>query len=113
MQNRSTKPMPLDMIKWREIINNWSASGETQKNYCDRLGISLNTFSYARSKLQQQSKSEKRFVPLTIKSNEKENALSSSIVILENNRGYTLRFPASLPQEQLVKLFNLSGWIDA
>ncbi len=113
MQNHSTKNTPLDMNKWREIIEAWSKSNENQKTYCDRLGLSLNTFVYARSKLLQQDKPKNQFIPLTIKSDSDEKALPSSVIVLENLRGYKLHLPTSLSLEQLTKLFKLSGWHDA
>ena len=113
MQNHSAKNTPLDMNKWREVIEAWSKSDENQKTYCDRLGLSLNTFVYARSKLLQQRKSKTQFIPLTIKSASEEKALPSSVIVLENLRGYKLYLPASLSLEQLTILFKLSGWHDA
>lgn len=54
MESITAKSLPLDMERWREIVIGWDKSGETQQAYCQRLGVSLNTFSYARSKLLQQ-----------------------------------------------------------
>ena len=113
MQNPSTKNTPLDMNKWRQLIEAWSKSGENQKTFCDRLGLSLNTFIYARSKLLQQDKPKAQFVPLTVKNNSEEKTSSSSVIVLENSRGYKLHIPTSLSLEQLTKLFKLSGWHDA
>lgn len=113
MQNHSMKSTPLDMVKWREIVEGWDTSGENQKAYCERLGVSLNTFSYARSKLQQQSKPKTQFIPLTIKSNIEEKALPPSVIVLENPHGYKLHLSASLSLEQLTKIFKLSGWNNA
>ncbi len=56
VKNNSAKNTPIDMDKWREVVEAWKKSGENQKAYCQRLGISLNTFSYARSKLLKQAK---------------------------------------------------------
>ena len=56
MQNQLAKATLLDMGKWRNIIEEWSRSGENQKTYCDRLGLSIHTFTYVRSKLHQQNK---------------------------------------------------------
>jgi hypothetical protein len=59
------QPM-LDMEKWRTIINQWELSQETQPQYCKRLGLKLNTFSYARSKLAKDKISNNKFIPVTI-----------------------------------------------
>jgi len=113
MQNLSAKNTPLDMGKWREIIEAWNQSGESQKNYCQRLGLSFNSFTYARSKLLQQDKPETQFIPLSVRSNSEEKTLSPSAIVLENPQGYKLHLSASLSLEQLAKLFKLSGWNDA
>lgn len=108
-----SKKITLDMNEWHEIINKWSNSGESQKVYCERLGISLNTFTYVRGKLQKHTNPPIQFAPLTVKKNNEDSALMQSFMVLENTRGYKLSFPASLSLEQLVKIFDLSGWKDA
>ena len=78
MEDKPTKIL-LDMNEWREIINNWSKSCESQKSYCNRLGINLNTFTYVRSKLQKQTKpAAMQFAPVTIK-NSHEDSLSNEV----------------------------------
>jgi len=113
MQNYPAKNTPLDMDKWREIIEAWNESSQSQKVYCQRLGISFNTFSYVRSKMLQKEKPKTQFIPLTIKSNNEEKSPSSSLIVLENPHGYKLHLSVSLSLEQLAKLFKLSGWNDA
>jgi hypothetical protein len=113
VQSYLVKNTPLDMEKWREIITGWNKHCETQQAYCQRLGVSLTTFSYVRSKLLQQDKPKSQFIPLTIKNRDEEKTLSSSMIILENPHGYKLHLPASLSLEQLTKLFKLSGWNNA
>jgi hypothetical protein len=113
MQNLLAKNAPLDMEKWREIIEGWNKNEENQKSYCQRLGINLNTFTYARSKLLSQVKPKTQFIPLIIKNNNEEKINSSSMLVLENPQGYKLHLSASLSLEQLTKLFKLSGWTNA
>ena len=113
MQNHPAKNTPLDMDRWREIVEAWKTSGENQKAYCQRLGVSVNTFSYVRSKLMQKDKSKVHFIPLAINNVSAEKSISQSLIILENPHGYKLHLSASLSLEQLTKLFNLSGWNNA
>ncbi len=113
MQTHAEKNTQLDMDRWHEIIKAWEKSGENQKAYCERLGVSLNTFSYARSKLLKQNKPKAQFIPLTIKNNSEENALTPSVMVLENTQGYKLHLSASLSVEQLTKIFKISGWNNA
>jgi len=111
MQNHAAKNFLLDMERWREIVDAWGKSGESQKNYCQRIGVSLNTFTYARGKLSQKKKEKTLFAPVTLKGNHEEKALlPSSVLTLETPQGYKLHFPAALSLEQLAKLFQLSGW---
>lgn len=95
MQKHSAKNTPIDMEKWRGIVEAWNKSDENQKAYCQRLGVSLNTFSYVRSKLARQDKPKNQFIPLTIKNSNEERALSPSVIVLENRQGYKLHIPAS------------------
>lgn len=113
MENRVKKNLPIDLAKWREIVNDWELSGESQKIYCERTGISLNTFVYARNKLRQKPKLKTTFTPLVIKNHEETTITSQLSIILENHRGYKLHFPVSLSAEQIAKLLKLSGWYDA
>lgn len=113
MQSYPAKSTPLNMEKWREIVAGWDKHGETQQAYCQRLGVSLNTFSYVRSKLFQQDKPKNQFIPLKIKNTDEEKTFSPSMIVLENPHGYKLHLPASLSLDQLAKLFKLSGWNDA
>jgi len=113
MQSHTAKNPPLDMEKWRAIVEAWATSGESQKVYCQRLGISLNSFSYVRTKLMSQNKSKSQFIPLTINKCNTEKSISQSLIILENPYGYKLHLSASLSLEQLTKLFMISGWKDA
>jgi hypothetical protein len=114
MQNHAAKHTLLDMKKWHELIDAWSKSGENQKTYCQRIGVSLNTFTYARAKLSQAKKLKTAFVPVTLKDTQEEKTSSlSSVIILENPKGYKLHFPAALSLDQLAKLFQLLGWCHA
>jgi hypothetical protein len=119
MQNQPVKNTPLDMEKWREIIEGWSLSGENQKAYCQRLGLNIHTLSHARSKLLSKNKvkAKNKFIPVTLKniSEEKRTSPASSLstMVLENSRGYKLHLPASLSIDELSKLFQLSGWSHA
>lgn len=116
MQNSAVKFQPLDMVRWREIVEAWNGNIETQQAYCKRLGISLNTFSYARSKLQQQTKPKNHFIPIALKSSEEKTnsySASHSAIVIENPRGYKLHLSVSLSSEQLAKLFKISGWSHA
>ena len=112
MENQLPKTTLLDMDKWRDIIEGWGRSGENQKTYCNRLGLSINTFAYVRSKLLQQEKQKNPFVRLSVKNSVVGN-ISNPSITLENPRGYKLNLSADLSLDQLSRLFKLSGWSDA
>ena len=84
------KTSPLDMEKWRAIISDWESSKENQKRYCERLGINLNTFSYARSKLSQTKKIKPAFIPITLNQAEIQHPSAIDTIIIENPQGFKL-----------------------
>jgi hypothetical protein len=102
----------LDMEKWRSLVNAWDASKENQKDYCQRLGISLNTFTYVRGKLIKQDKNTAQppFVPITLSRFEEQNNPRATTLLLENPNGLKLHISLSLSLEQLIKIFKLAGW---
>ena len=111
MQNQTTDNANPDM-EWNEIITAWSKSGESQKAYCDRVGLNLNKFTYERSKLLGENKKKNPFVPLTVKKEIGDSSRLSTIV-LENTRGFKLHLPMNLSLDQFANIFKLSGWVDA
>ena len=40
---------------WREVFRGWESSGETQKEYCLRVGVSLTQFRWWRSELKRRN----------------------------------------------------------
>jgi hypothetical protein len=103
------QPM-LDMEKWRTIIAEWESSQETQPQYCKRLGLKLNTFSYARSKLAKNKISNNKFIPVTIIANEESSAINTDMIIIENTQGIKLHIQAGMKADRLAKIFQLCGW---
>ena len=107
------KTLPLDMEKWRAIISDWESSKENQKRYCERLGINLNTFTYARSKLGQTKKIKPAFVPITLNQAETQHSSTIDTIIIENLQGFKLHVSSTLSLDRLAKIFKLCGWSDA
>ena len=108
-----TKTVSLDMEKWRAIMSDWESSQESQKQYCERLGINLNTFTYARSKLIKAKKLKSAFIPVTLVQSESQKLSTMDTVIIENPQGLKLHLSSDLSLERLTKLFKLCGWLSA
>lgn len=106
----AAKNPPLDMEKWRSIIDGWNSSQENQKDYCHRLGISFNTFSYAKGRLHPKNKIKSKFIPVTLGNLESSRSHTPNLLILENPRGFKLHISSSLSSEQLSNILKLSGW---
>lgn len=123
MQNHQDQPndqsriSTLDKIKWSELIVEWENSNESQKQFCDRLGINVNSFTYMRGKLLSSGKKiakSKKFIPVTIaKEEDKENNKSTDTIILENSNGVKLHISLSIPFDKLSHLLQLVGWSHA
>lgn len=109
LENSTLKNTPLDIDKWREIINAWNPSTESQKEYCHRLGISLSTFGYVKGKLLKKSKAKTKFIPVSINSiiDSKSDYLN---ITFENKNGMKLHIPFDLSSDQLPKIIKILGW---
>lgn len=107
------KPQPLDMKKWQTLIADWEPGKETQKNYCERLGISLNTFVYVRSKLAQNKKTKPTFIPVKLNQLEDQQSQITDRVTIENPHGFKLHISSDLSLDRLAKIFKLCGWHNA
>ena len=116
LNNQSGKAT-LDKIKWLELIAEWEKSNESQKQFCDRLGINVNTFTYMRGKLLSSGKKlakNKKFIPVTIaKEEDKEKIIYLDVIILENRNGIKLHIPLSVPFDKVSHLLQLAGWSHA
>lgn len=110
-QADSEKASVLDMAKWQSIIAEWEASKESQKRYCTRLGINLNTFTYVRSKLGLVSKP--KFIPVTVNPSANKGSESIDRLVIETPQGFKLHISSSLSVERLAKIFRLCGLQDA
>lgn len=106
----TAKNAPLDMEKWRIIIDDWNSSQENQKDYCHRLGINLNTFTYVRGRLHPKNKIKSKFIPVTLGHIENSKNHSPNLLTLESPRGFKLHISPLLSLEQLSNIFKLSGW---
>lgn len=104
------KVPPLDMEKWRAIVSDWESSKENQKEYCERLGISLNTFTYARGKIIQSKKMRPAFIPVTINQTRVQDFSGTDIITIESPQGCKLRISSALSLDRLAKIFKLCGW---
>lgn len=72
MHDQETTPSKqikmLDKTRWQALIVEWKKSNESQKAFCNRLGLNVNTFTYMRGKLLQEDKGPKatKFIPVTV-----------------------------------------------
>jgi len=108
----SVKPLPLDMLQWQRIINDWESSNQSQKRFCSRLGISFNTFSYARSKLARAQNIKPAFIPVNVNLSDHQPFKSENVVI-ENPRGFKLHISPGCSSEHMLNILKLSGWFCA
>jgi hypothetical protein len=75
--------------------------------YCKRLNLNINTFTYIKCKLETKAKQNK-FIPLTIR---KDATLSPNLnIILENAKGIKLHFTSMSLDDNLVQLLKIAGW---
>jgi hypothetical protein len=106
----SAKNASLDMDKWRSLVKAWDATKENQKEYCQRLGINLNTFSYVRGKLIKKEKRSPKFIPIVLSQSEELKIVDRPLLTLESPRGFKLHISPALSLEQLTNIFRSAGW---
>jgi hypothetical protein len=110
----SPKISSSDKSKWAELIGEWERSEESQKAFCARLGLNLNTFVYWRARFVAASKREakrNKFIPLAIKNEVAQKP--GSEMILENKNGIRLLIPLSISSDKLVQILKMVGFIHA
>ena len=94
-------------------IKSWENSGITQANYCQRNNLSLNTFSYIRSKLFRDRKNKnsfaEKFVQLTPKVPAQSATNTLLSISLHLSSGYKLELPVGLSQSEFATIFAALG----
>jgi hypothetical protein len=98
-------------INWSALNAEWENSQESQPIFCKRKNISLNMFTYWRSKFISQknkkSRSVSSFVPVKIKT---ENILISLPITIENKSAVKIIIPSNISASQLSEILKLVGF---
>lgn len=104
---KPTKQKNLNREEWAILIAEWQAGTESQKDFCERLNLNINTFTYIKGKLAKKNKSAK-FLPVKIV---KDTTTHQPIlnVILENAKGIKLHINFA-SDETLIHLLKIVGW---
>ncbi|MCA9413976.1 MAG: hypothetical protein KC944_22370 [Candidatus Omnitrophica bacterium] len=92
---------------WRGVFEEWSASGLSQRGFCEERGISFSTFCYWRRRLRGESEVESQspFIPVEIKDPLQPRHPSQYEVYLEG--GIRIRVPSDFESESLSRLVGL------
>jgi hypothetical protein len=92
---------------WRGLLERWSASGLSQRRFCEERGISLSTFTYWRRRLRGESEVESQvpFIPVEIKPPQGSRRPSHYEVRLES--GARIRVPFDFESDSLLRLIDL------
>jgi len=92
---------------WPKLISEWQSSGESQKEFCKRLNLNLNTFTYIKGKLSIK-KQKNTFIPLTIGKEISSKPIPN--IILENAAGMKLHVSLTATDENIIRLLKIAGW---
>ena len=109
-RNTSKEIRILDKTKWRTLIEEWKESNESQKAFCNRLGLNINTFTYMRGKFLKKDDKYRvaKFIPVAVK--DANMPIDLKEIILESANGIKLRIPTSINLETFKQLLTLLGW---
>jgi hypothetical protein len=94
--------------KWRNILDEYQVSNQTQKSFCEQRNISLPQFVYYRSLFKQEEKSQAMaggFVPLKLQQSDK--SASSSEIKLSLPNGFQCAFPSHVDATQIKRLIEV------
>jgi predicted enzyme involved in methoxymalonyl-ACP biosynthesis len=102
-----SKEKVINLEEWSKLIIAWKNGTESQRKFCARLGLNINTFTYAKRKLSAKNKQEK-FVPIVIRQETPSKLMSN--IILENAKGMKLYIPLTSISEEMINLLKMAGW---
>ena len=97
----------INLEEWAKLISEWKSSTESQKEYCARLNLNINTFTYVKGKLSAKAM-QKKFIPITIRQEIPPKLVST--IILENSKGMKLHIPLASIDESIIHLLKIAGW---
>ena len=103
-RNKATK---INFEEWAKLIAEWKSSAESQTEFCTRLNLNINTFTYVKNKLSSKAK-QQSFIPITIRQEIRPKLVSN--MILENSKGMKLHIPLAATDESIIHLLKIVGW---
>ncbi len=101
------KQKKINYEEWSNLIAEWKSSTESQIEFCARLNLNINTFTYVKNKLSLKNK-QKKFIPITIRPEIRPQIFSN--MILENSKGMKLHIPLAAIDESIIHLLKIAGW---
>lgn len=99
---------------WREIMQEWEASGETQQAFCENKGIKYGNFAKWRQRLKRHSEAsgsldEQKFIPANIVNDASVNNNEALDYILCLKGDVEIKIPTTCPTSQLEIIFGMLG----
>lgn len=104
------KPALLDKQKWIALIAEWENSNESQKAFCERLQLNLNTFIYMRGQiLAKRNRTENKFITVKVKE-ELSTHSQNNLLLIENNNGIKIQVSLDTSEIKLLQILKVIGW---
>ncbi len=99
----------LDPAHWNALVNEWKISGESQRVFCVRKGLSYNTFVYWRMKHSKNAKASPKpsFARAKISAPPRVNSADNIRVLCTS--GTQIIIPMMMPQAELAVLLKMIG----
>lgn len=85
----------------REFVDQWQASGQSQKKFATENNLNLHTFKYWIYKFRQDDQSPEGFIRL--------DTIAASEITLRYPNGVELMLPISTPATVLIELIRFAG----
>lgn len=88
---------------WQRHINEWKASGLSQKQFCQSRSLGLSTFCYWKSRLNNPGPTTPKFYPLTIPA-PPSNLNDAGLVLLIGSKKFQIHIKKGFSHTTLKKL---------
>ena len=103
MESRQRTSHAIKAEHWQKHINDWKASGLSQKQFCQGRSLALSTFCYWKSRINNPGPTSPIFYPLTIPASPSDLS-DAGLTLLIGSKKFQIQIKKEFSQAALKKL---------
>ena len=109
LKKGSSKPSRRSLQEWELFLEQWEASGLTQKKFCEQHKLSLKTFACHRTRQLSKSRSNQTLLPIKISDSLDFPSPAENLFTLKLASDATLMIPVGFDKTALKELLIILG----